>query len=155
MVMAVAMLATACGSKPADPSPTPTPKASGSGAGHGHSHAGEEHALVDWTGDGWTVKATQVGDIEPKHEMVFELMVSGGEAKAVRAWVGTEDGKGSVPVKAAKEGDGWDVHLEGMAEVKDDAKLWVEIESADGKKVKASFALERDDHDHDDHDHDH
>jgi hypothetical protein len=75
-------------------------------------------------------------------EAVAEFHIT-GEPKpaAVRAWIGSENGKGSAKAKVEVEGDGWHAHLEVPAELAADAKLWISLEGADGVAVKGSFAL--------------
>ena len=144
---------SACGPE-SDSTPKKTPeKASESHEGEKehadedkHGHAGEKHALGQATVGSYVVNTTQIGDADPGAEAVFEIVVSGGDTSdlAVRLWIGTEDGKGSMKQKAGSEEAGhYHCHVDVPDSLSQGSKLWVEIErSADGSKVgKGSFTL--------------
>jgi hypothetical protein len=62
--------------------------------------------------------------------------------KAVRLWVGAENAKGSVKVKAEPEAPGaYCVGVEVPDPIPAEAKLWLAIEAEDGTTVKESVAL--------------
>ena len=76
----------------------------------------------------------------------FDLIVTGYPAgqkpKAVRFWVGSESGDGSVKAKAEEEkADQWHTHVEVPTPIPAGAKFWAEIEPAAGEKVKVSFDM--------------
>ena len=90
----------------------------------------------------YSVKVTLSSDYKPGGKTKYMMKPSGGQGEptAVRAWVGSESGEGSLKAKAgydAVDGD-YDAFVEVPANPSADAKLWVEIE-AGGKKEKASF----------------
>lgn len=104
----------------------------------GHAHAGERHTLGKVTHDGVEATIVQVGELTG--ELVLEVEVApAGRAKvmAVRAWVGAEDGKGSVKAKASKVDDGakWDVHAEAPATAAAGQRAWVAVETAAGTRA--------------------
>ena len=130
----------------------PRAKADGDGHDHkdgdGHDHAddhghGPRTELGTQAAAGLTVAAAREGDVTPGGEASFDITVTGGEGKpaAVRVWVGTQDGKGSVKGKAEVAGDGWHAHAEGPKPLPAGSKLWVEIESVKGEKHVVGFDL--------------
>ena len=107
----------------------------------------EMRMLGEQTVDGMTVKASR-DDVEftAGGEAPIDVWVDGGDGKgvgvtAVRFWIGTEDGRGSVKAKAAIEGDHWHTHAEIPATLPEGAKLWVEIERGDERST-TSFDLD-------------
>ena len=122
----------------------------------GHDHDDHDHMMVadhemrmlgEQTVDGMTVKASR-DDVEftAGGEAPIDVWVDGGDGKgvgvtAVRFWIGTEDGRGSVKAKAAIEGDHWHTHAEIAATLPEGAKLWVEIERGDERST-TSFDLD-------------
>lgn len=112
-----------------------------------HAHHDDKHAgpLVQLGAQkvlGLDIVAAHYGTVAPGAETVFVLKPSGGEQpKALRAWVGVESGKGSVKTKADQEQPGeWHAHHEVTRAPIPGAKLWVEVETAAGKRT-VSFAL--------------
>jgi len=93
-----------------------------------------------------TVVAERHGDLVAGKTATFELAVGPAATppKAVRLWVGLEDGKGSTKAKAdledAKLGL-YHAHVEVPAPLAADARLWVSVEAADGAASKGSFVL--------------
>jgi hypothetical protein len=142
---------------PPAPSPVPAKPATADAEGDDHDHGdgdvhtGEKHDLGKQEAGGYSVTATQFGELAGGGEGVFELAVTGGAAKptAVRAWVGTEDAEGSTKTKGEAEGDDYDVHVELPATLAPESKLWVELDTAAGSQ-KVSFDLPKGGHD--DHD---
>jgi len=122
----------------------------------GHDHDDHDHMMVadhemrmlgEQTVDGMTVKASR-DDVEftAGGEAPIDVWVDGGDGKgvgvtAVRFWIGTEDGRGSVKAKAAIEGDHWHTHAEIPATLPEGAKLWIEIERGDERST-TSFDLD-------------
>lgn len=125
-----------------------TPPATTPAPSHGHEHKpGEGHKEDEHKGpktelgtkkiSGYDVKVTQQGEVKPGEEAVFIVKVSGGtgEPKAVRAWVGVEAGTGSIKTKAEEEKEGeWHAHHTVSKPIPKAAKLWLEVETAAGKK---------------------
>ncbi|MEY4103301.1 MAG: hypothetical protein RLZZ116_347 [Planctomycetota bacterium] len=108
--------------------------------GHGH---GPKTELGSQSAGGMTIVAAREGGVEAGKEATFDITVTGGAGKpaAVRAWVGTQDGKGSVKGKAEAEGDGWHAHAEVPSPLPAGSKLWVEVETAKGEKHIVGFDL--------------
>ena len=108
-----------------------------------HSH-GEHQDLGTTTVAGIKFEASQLGKLSDK-EGVFEVTLAKGtsQPKAVRIWVGSESAEGSVKAKAEGSGTEFEAHVELPTPLPKDAMMWVEIQPADGKKAKASFALKR------------
>jgi len=108
--------------------------------GHGH---GPKTELGSQSAGGMTIVAAREGDVTPGGEATFDISVSGGAGKpaAVRVWVGTQDGEGSIKGKAEAEGDGWHAHAEMPKPLPAGSKLWVEVETPSGAKHLAWFDL--------------
>jgi hypothetical protein len=108
--------------------------------GHGH---GPKTELGSQTAGGMTIVAAREGDVTAGKEATFDITVTGGAGKpaAVRVWVGTQDGKGSIKGKAEAEGDGWHAHAEVPTPIPAGSKLWVEVETAKGEKHVVGFDL--------------
>jgi hypothetical protein len=109
---------------------------------HGHGH-GPRTELGSQPAGGMTIMAAREGDVTPGGEATFDIGVTGGAGKpaAVRVWVGTEDGKGSIKAKAEAEGDGWHAHAEVPKPLPSGSKLWVEVETSKGEKHVTGFDL--------------
>ncbi len=109
---------------------------------HGHGH-GPKTELGTQSAGGMTIAAAREGDVTPGGEATFDITVSGGTGKpaAVRVWVGSQDGKGSIKGKAEAEGDGWHAHAEVPKPLPAGSKLWVEVETAKGEKHVVGFEL--------------
>jgi hypothetical protein len=90
-----------------------------------------------------TIVAAREGDVTAGGEATFDISVSGvvGKPSAVRVWVGSQDGKGSIKAKAEAESDGWHAHAEVPKPLPVGSKLWVEVETATGEKHVAGFDL--------------
>lgn len=108
--------------------------------GHGH---GPKTELGSQSAGGMTITAAREGGVEAGKEATFDISVTGGAGKpaAVRVWVGTQDGKGSIRSKAEAEGDGWHAHAEVPKPIPAGSKLWVEVETAKGEKHVVGFDL--------------
>lgn len=113
--------------------------AEGDGHDHGHSH-GPVRSLGQAAQDGLEFKVSLEGDLKPGAEASFDVQVSPA-ASAVRAWIGTQDAKGSVRAKAEREGAGWHVHVEAPSPMPEGARLWVEAEKEGGARTVVGFDL--------------
>jgi len=71
----------------------------------------------------------------------FNLKISGGEVAAVREWVGPEDASGVMVAKTEIERDYYHGHVEMPNAIPADARLWIEIETTDGQRLKGSTPL--------------
>jgi len=161
--LALAMALTACDKKSESPA-KPATNSGGHAAGDGHDHKtgdghdhkdGDDHDHKDGHGHGpktelgnqsaggMTIAAAREGDVTPGGEATFDINVTGGAGKpaAVRVWVGTQDGKGSIKGKAEAEGGGWHAHAEVPKPLPAGSKLWVEVETAKGEKHVVGFDL--------------
>jgi len=86
----------------------------------------------------YTVQAMYEERLEDGH---FNLRITGGDVAAVREWVGPEDASGVVVVKTEIERDYHHGHVEMPDPIPDDARLWFEIETPDGERLKGSTPL--------------
>jgi hypothetical protein len=102
-------------------------------------HKGEKKDLGSKEVAGYTVKVTQIGDVKAGEETIFTLVVSGGtgKPKAIRAWLGVEGAEGSAKTKCEDEEKEWHAHVEVPKPIPDKSQLWLEVETADGKKKVA------------------
>lgn len=87
----------------------------------------------------YTVRALHIGDVTKGH---FNLYVEGGEAAAVRAWVGDEGATQVMVTKAEFEVDHHCAHIEVPEPLPATARLWVEIETAEGTRLKGSTEIQ-------------
>lgn len=122
---------------------------------HDEGHKGEKKVIGKQTIAGFEVQVAQVGEVEPGKEAVFivTLKGGGGKPKAVRGWIGVESGRGSIKSKAEDEKTEYHLHHEVAKPLPPKNKLWLELETATGKKV-GSFEYSPHDgkeHDHKDH----
>lgn len=86
-------------------------------------------------------------DVQPLYEEElsdghFNLRITGGEVAAVREWVGPEDASGVVVVKTIIENDYQHGHVEMPNPIPAGARLWIEIETPTGEKLKGSVPLQ-------------
>ena len=101
-------------------------------------HAGEtSYDLGAAKADRFDIKVTQYGTLKAGGELVFDIELTGGTSDAVRAWIGTQDAKGSMKARI-EAGHG---HVEAPDPLPDGSKLWIEIESASPGMATASFEL--------------
>lgn len=161
-VLAIASLPAGCEKKPAPSAPTggaspaqsdhahkdgdghnhgaATPAGSQSGHGDDHAH-GPTVQLGQQEVGGLTIRASRDGAVTPGKDVPIDVWVTGPKPTAVRFWIGTQDAKGSVKAKAALEKDNWHSHAEVPSPLPAGSKLWVEIETAKGERLAASFDL--------------
>lgn len=109
------------------------------GEGHDHGH-GPARALGQATQDGLEVKASVEGDVKAGTEASFDVQVA-PSAVSVRAWIGSQDGKGAIRAGAEREGSGWHVHVEAPSPIPANARLWLEIERDGGARSVVGFDL--------------
>ena len=112
------------------------------GKGGGEASEGAGKVLGTSQIAGFSVRVTQESEYKPGAKTKYFIKPEGGQGEptAVRAWVGSESGEGSLKAKAgfdAADGD-YDAVVEVPATPPADAKLWVELEVG-GKREKASF----------------
>lgn len=86
-------------------------------------------------------------DVQPMYEEKiedghFNIKIAGGEVAAVREWVGPEDATGVVVVKTEIENDYHHGHVEMPNPIPADARLWIEIETPAGERLKGSVPLQ-------------
>lgn len=143
--------------KPASPTPPSgtTGRESAPPAGeHKDTAAGHGGAIIQLgtsTIGTFDVRATRdegqivAGGDAPIDVTVTPTAGSTAVAIAVRFWIGTEDGKGSVKAKAdienPAEPNRWHTHAEIPNPMPEGSRLWVEIESDDAKTALGSFDL--------------
>lgn len=110
--------------------------------GDGHDH-GATTQLGEQTAGSFIIKASRDGAITPGKDAAIDAWVTGGTAKvaAVRFWIGTQDGKGSMKAKADLEKDNWHTHAEIPSPLPAGSKLWVEVEDDKGTKTVVGFDL--------------
>jgi hypothetical protein len=113
--------------------------------GHGHGH-GDMIAVGDVTLG--TVVANVEGAGVPtagkEWHVTVDLPPGTTAPKAIRVWVGIENGRGSEKAKANPEAahpGGHEAHVEVPAPLPEGSKLWVSLEPVAGDAVKGSLAL--------------
>lgn len=115
-------------------------------AAEGHGHGGERYDLGTRAIGSFSVKAAQLGPLEPGQEAVFELVFADPTTapETVRVWVGNEAAEGAVKVKAERIEPGvFDAHVEAAAQLPENAQVWVEVQLATGERVRGAFAPKR------------
>lgn len=119
----------------------------------GHNHAAEgahAHGKAESLGavdiSVYKVAVSASGTIAAGKEWHVELRLNPDQPvpKAIRVWVGTENGRGSVKAKAEAEKDAkgeYGAHVEVPNPIPADSKLWISIEPDNGQTAKGSVAL--------------
>jgi len=107
-------------------------------SGESFSEAGEQTYLDPIALAPFTSKVMHIGDVSKGH---FNLYIEGGEPAAVRAWIGDEAATDVMVTKAEFEVDHHCAHIEVAQPLPEGAKFWLEIETADGQRLKGSSAL--------------
>ena len=92
---------------------------------HGGSHADR---LGPAEIAGRQVTVTLFSDLKPGATVHGDIKVTGDPVDAVRGWVGTESGEGSLKSKAGGSGGRYHIDIEAPDNLADDAKLWIELE---------------------------
>jgi hypothetical protein len=131
-------------------------------------HPGDQVALGAKTMGAWKVTVTRIGTWEPGKEGAASVSLAPDKpaAKAVRVWIGDEEGKSATKAKGeadSKQSGSWHCHVTVPNPIPEDAQLWVAIETGAGDKLKESFPLKSEhkaaepakEHKHDEHGHDH
>lgn len=121
------------------------------GDGHDHDHEdGHDHGptteLGEQTSGTFTIKASREGDVVAGKDVAVNIHVAPAadaksKAAAVRVWVGTQDGKGSMKARAEHEKTSWHAHAEIPSPLPEGSKLWIEIETDAGEKTVVGFDL--------------
>lgn len=149
VVTAASLIVVGCKEK-APPAPQPAGSATTGHDDHdGHDHHdGAVVELGSTTIGPYTVRASRdEGELKPGGEAAIDVWVSGDGPKvaAVRFWIGTQDGAGSLKAKAdiedPKEPSRWHTHAEVPEPLPAGSELWVEIEDDSGAKSAGSFSL--------------
>ncbi len=106
----------------------------------------EKHKLGRKKIADYTVSVIITGDIHDDKEIEFDVKLFDAKTdpKALRAWIGTEDAKGSEKVELKKKTATFGGVAKVPSPLPDDAKVWVEVET-DAGIAKASY---EDKHDH-------
>jgi hypothetical protein len=114
----------------------------------GHDHAAHAHgkamAIGTVTPGAYTAAIAATGAPAAGQTWHVELRLDPGPAapRAIRLWVGAENGRGSVKAKAEADAAGeYSAHLEVPSPLAVDSRLWIALETADGQAAKGSLAL--------------
>ena len=109
-----------------------------------HKHGEDEkHKLGRQKIGDYTVSVIMVGEAEAGKAIEFDIKLIDAKTdpKAMRVWIGTEDGAGSVKATATKKTTTYDADAKVPSPLPAGAKVWVEIETDSGTS-KGSYALE-------------
>ena len=110
-------------------------------------HADEPHKLGRQKIGDYTVSVIMIGEAEAGHTVEFDIKLfdNDKDPKALRVWVGLEDGKGSDKVQLQKK----TTTFGGKVKVPDPkpqaSKVWVEVETENGV-AKGSYVVEEHKH---------
>jgi hypothetical protein len=105
----------------------------------GFAESGNQTQLAPILLAPYTVKALHIGEVTKGH---FNLYVEGGELAAIRAWVGDESANQVMVTKAEFEVDHHCAHIEVPQPLPATARLWVEIETMEGVRLKGSTEIQ-------------
>ena len=135
----IAFALAGCSGKPESTPPEAAPEAASAPA---PSEVEEEIPMTD-------LQAVKIGpyDVQPMFEEElsdghFNIRITGGDVAAVREWVGPADASGVVVVKTIIERDYYHGHVEMPDPIPADARLWIEIETPTGERLKGSVPLQ-------------
>ena len=115
-----------------------------------HKHGKDEkHKLGKKPVGEYTVSVIVIGEADPGEKVKFDIKLYQGKTdpKALRVWIGTEDGKGSAKATGSKGTTTYVGEVEVPKPLAADAKLWVELETDAGVK-SGSWDLEEHGHKH-------
>ncbi len=112
----------------------------GHGDGEEHGH-GRKASLGSADIGGSKVEVALLGDVAAGHEAVLDVTVDGDAPEALRIWVGTESGQGSMKAKLDASDGVYHGHVETPDPLPEGSAIWVELEAADGTRTKGSFAF--------------
>ena len=115
-----------------------------------HKHGKDEkHKLGKKPIGDYTVSVIVIGEAEAGERVKFDIKLYDGKSdpKALRVWIGTEDGKGSTKVPGTKETTTYKGEIEVPKPMPAGGKLWVELETESGVK-SGSWDLEEHGHKH-------
>ena len=118
-------------------------------AEEGHQHGkGEKHKLGKKTVGGIVVSVITIGEVEAGGHVDFDIKLYDvkTEPKAVRVWIGTEDGNGSTKAEGKKEKT-YTGEVQVPKPIPEGSKLWVEIETESGTE-KGAWDYDKHDHAH-------
>lgn len=117
-------------------------------AGHDHGHAGHDHGAATPLGSVGIgeakiiLAAAGVPKAGGEWHVACAVEPASAAPKAIRLWVGLENGRGSTKAKAdAIHAGQYQAHVSVPTPLPAESKLWVSLEKADGTQVKASVAL--------------
>jgi len=143
----VAVLSAGCGDESTSPAGGSAADTTAGSSAAAPTTAASEHGRIpigETSQAGLRLVATQDAPVKPGGEGAFDVVITGGKPNAVRFWVGTESGEGSVKAKAEEETtDNWHTHVEIPDPLPAGSKLWVELELPTGQPFKASFDLKQ------------
>ena len=143
-VLGSVFLLAACGDKK-DPASSAKPAESGKPSEKSGHHDGKPLELGSGNAGPFAIRAARdEGAIKPGGDAPIDVWVnSGPKVTAVRFWIGTADGKGSVKALGEVEDqpNHYHTHTEVPAALPAGSKLWVEIEGEGGAKGTTSFDL--------------
>ena len=126
--------------------------ATGMSAADAHDHAHDDHGHGAATALGAvtlgtltaTVAAAETPIAGKEWPVTVNLPAGTTAPKAIRIWVGIENGRGSEKAKAEGEAEHpgvYEGHVTVPAPLPEGAKLWISLEPATGDSVKGAVAL--------------
>jgi hypothetical protein len=123
----------------------------------GHDHAAHAHGKTEPVGSVevsvYKIAVSAAGAVSAGKEWLVELRLNPTQPtpKAIRAWVGAENGRGSSKAKAEAEKDAkgeYSAHIDVPSPLPEGSKLWISIESDSGETTKGSLPIAKGGHDH-------
>ena len=118
-------------------------------AGEGHKHGKEKHKLGRQAIGEYTVSVILIGEAEPGEHVDFDIKLidAKSDPKALRVWIGSQDGAGSTKATGTKGKTTYTGEVDVPKPLPEGSKLWVELETDAGVKT-GSFDIDKHDHKH-------
>ena len=114
-------------------------------AAHGHGHDHGPTTTIGTVKVGTydvAVAASGTAEAGKAWHLELSLVPAAPLPKAVRVWVGAENGRGSVKAKAeAGKAGSFEAHVEIPAPLPADARIWISVEGEGAPAVTAALAM--------------
>lgn len=136
-ILAIGILLVGCGSEPEPPVTEEKPESAQVEESESEENLPKTNLAAIKIGD-YDVQPFYAGELS---QGLINARVSGKEVGVVRMWVGSEDASGVMVVKAELEGDHYCGTMEMPDPIPTDARLWIEVESPEGERLKGSVPL--------------
>jgi hypothetical protein len=146
IVLASVLVLTACNERPGSTGAGSGSKPDAAKTDHDHEHdheAGSATALGSVTLGDVVVAVSREEAIAAGEEAHIDVDITSGAASlsALRIWIGTEDGAGSVKTNVELEGTGGHAHVDTPKPLPAGARVWLEAELKGGARKAGSVEI--------------